>query len=63
MRVVETEVPNRCPRCGGVLNNETDKFGSVLVCLYCGENIEVITLAEVEAERRRAPSHAAVGAM
>jgi len=29
---VETDLPNKCPKCGSVLEERSGKFGKFLVC-------------------------------
>lgn len=50
-----------CPRCGGDLQEESDKFGSYVACIQCGNHLtgreEVVVASPAVAARRRSSGH------
>jgi DNA-directed RNA polymerase subunit RPC12/RpoP len=46
-----------CPRCGGDLQEESDKFGPYIACIQCGNHLtgreEVVVASSTAAMRRK----------
>ena len=43
--------PDQCPRCRWTIISEHDRWGSYLLCLNCGDHIELIKISEPQGMR------------
>lgn len=67
MSLVVSQIPENCPRCGGRMIPEDDRYGEFGTCIQCGFVYELIRQDPMELlagewikngkQRRREPSH------
>lgn len=48
-----------CPRCGGALNPQSDRYGEYLCCLQCGQHYEDRSKPQPLYQELRDPSQVA----